>query len=105
MLEDLSNGVVYVEGNFLNDKADYACDVGYKMAGQNQRICEKDGTWSGEPPKCNSEIIPIRIVLIFTPVHCANRPIHFISRYACNIIIAHYVYIRSTLFGLYSYTG
>ena len=36
----------------VGSAARYSCDEGYVLVGDPARVCESDGTWSGEPPRC-----------------------------------------------------
>ena len=43
---DTSKGTGYLAG------AAYTCKKGYRLEGQNVRICQADDTWSDAPPVC-----------------------------------------------------
>ena len=39
--------------NVFGDRCRYYCDIGYlKINGSNERDCQANGTWSGQPPNC-----------------------------------------------------
>ncbi|CAH3141747.1 unnamed protein product [Porites lobata] len=39
--------------NVFGDKCLYDCDIGYlKINGSSERVCQANGTWSGQPPDC-----------------------------------------------------
>nr|XP_022326524.1 protein lev-9-like isoform X1 [Crassostrea virginica] len=38
--------------NMFGGIATYNCDWGYEIQGQKDRVCQGDGLWSGEAPKC-----------------------------------------------------
>ena len=44
---DLSGGTVY------QSIAYYSCNIRHKLSGAATRICQADGTWSGNPPTCD----------------------------------------------------
>ena len=50
-----SNGRVVLSGSTLSSNAIYSCNRGFILVGVNRRVCQVDGTWSGEAPTCNSE--------------------------------------------------
>ena len=46
------NGIVDIQGNTPGGSAVYLCNPGLSLIGSSRRICNVDGTWSGEPPTC-----------------------------------------------------
>lgn len=50
----LSRGeVMYLnESTFLDSHIRYSCNANYRIVGDHERICLKDGLWSGISPKC-----------------------------------------------------
>lgn len=34
----------------------YSCDLGYVLVGENRRMCEAQGAWSGQTPTCTGMI-------------------------------------------------
>ena len=47
------NGMVTTtNGNFVDSVATFTCDFGYILDGDDQRICQPNGTWSSMPPQC-----------------------------------------------------
>ena len=53
MLENPRNGQVATpEGSVFESQAQYSCDDGYDLFGDDTRECEADGEWSGEEPAC-----------------------------------------------------
>ena len=43
--------------NVFGDKCLLYCDIGYrKINGSSERICQADGTWSGEVPHCEGRL-------------------------------------------------
>ena len=51
-LKDPRDGRVEYGGVTVGSAARYSCDEGYVLVGDPARVCESDGTWSGEPPRC-----------------------------------------------------
>lgn len=45
-------GSLRYTGLIYNSLAIYSCPNGYLLSGYKQRVCKKDGTWAGTPPKC-----------------------------------------------------
>ena len=41
-------GVVYS----INSKVYFDCDLGYELAGSEERKCQRNGTWTGSQPVC-----------------------------------------------------
>ena len=54
-LADPRNGDVDFSSTTFNSKATYSCDKGYVLVGQELRVCQANGDWSGEAPTCRSE--------------------------------------------------
>ncbi len=52
LLKDPTGGEVNLTGSRIGDMATYECYQGYDLSGLQTRICQKDGTWSGEAPTC-----------------------------------------------------
>ena len=36
--------------------ANYTCNEGYNLTGITQRICQSNGSWSGDVPTCQSKL-------------------------------------------------
>ena len=51
-LSDPLNGNVDVNQTVINSTATYTCLIGYILSGDNTRICQADGVWSGSEPTC-----------------------------------------------------
>ena len=49
-----SNGDIRVSNTLFGSSARYSCFPGYKLAGLSFRVCQLDGTWSGNAPICES---------------------------------------------------
>ena len=56
VLEQLPNGVVTVNASFyvpvVSTVATYACKRGYFVEGNESRICQDNGMWTGAKPTC-----------------------------------------------------
>ena len=39
--------------------ATYSCISGYNLVGDSKRTCQVNGSWSGQIPQCNREIVYI----------------------------------------------
>ena len=35
------------------DICNFTCDIGYELSGSDTRICQSDGSWSGNSAMCN----------------------------------------------------
>ena len=46
------NGLVTFVSTTLGSRADYSCNTGFVLMGISFRMCELDGSWSGEAPEC-----------------------------------------------------
>ena len=55
MLDDPDNGVVMQGNREYQTIANYTCDPGFGLDGDEMRTCQADGMWSGEQPTCVSE--------------------------------------------------
>ena len=51
-LNDPSNGQVTLNGTTFWSVATYTCDPGFNIVGDMKRICQANGTWSGNEPTC-----------------------------------------------------
>ena len=51
-LPNPTNGIVDIQGNTPGGSAVYLCNPGLSLIGSSRRICNVDGTWSGDPPTC-----------------------------------------------------
>ncbi|XP_078575446.1 sushi, von Willebrand factor type A, EGF and pentraxin domain-containing protein 1-like isoform X3 [Branchiostoma floridae x Branchiostoma japonicum] len=83
--DTVENGKVKANfGHIYNEVAEYTCDEGYVLSGNRSRICQADGTWSGENPRCKPRHCPV-------PSHLKNgkmKGIQYFYRqsvqYSCN---------------------
>ena len=46
------NGRVTVNGCRTGDRAEYSCDEGYELVGDQTRECMSNSQWSGQTPSC-----------------------------------------------------
>ena len=56
-LADPANGDVDQSGNRPGSTATYTCVRGYELVGEDTRICQDNGEWSGEAPRCRRKNI------------------------------------------------
>ena len=54
-LDDIPNGSVDMIGVTVGSTATYTCNDNYQLMGASTRMCQPDGTWSGEEPMCIGE--------------------------------------------------
>ena len=70
-------------GNAVGDTVLYLCDSGYVVDGLIVRLCEDDGRWSGEEPRCVSKYLSdsrLSNVKLVVSVCLANRKlVHYQS--------------------------
>nr|XP_033811207.1 sushi domain-containing protein 2 isoform X2 [Geotrypetes seraphini] len=48
-------GTRYLSGSSVH----FSCDQGYKLAGSEERTCQPNGKWSGEPAQCVSDALAL----------------------------------------------
>ena len=41
-----------VSGRYYGDRAIYTCDTGHQLVGNEERVCQETGLWSGSEPYC-----------------------------------------------------
>ena len=59
-----TNGQVsHPSGTTLGQRATYSCDTGYNLVGNNTRVCQATGVWSGSAPTCLIEGISCSLFL------------------------------------------
>lgn len=46
------NVILYFADTTYGSVTEYSCNIGYLLMGNNDSICQEDGTWSNDPPKC-----------------------------------------------------
>lgn len=51
----IPNGHLVVTNRTINGTSTYSCAKGHKLSGNETRICELGGRWSGEEPSCRCE--------------------------------------------------
>ena len=51
----MNGEVSHFNGTTFRQTATYSCNTGYNLVGDNARMCEVDGMWSGSEPTCISE--------------------------------------------------
>lgn len=87
-LEDPENGEVSVTTRTIDSVANYTCNPGYALVGNDMRTCLETGIWSGEEPTCTSKYYDSQIMgvimwcgtLVFLPTGLlVPNMIHIIS--------------------------
>lgn len=53
----------------VHSTIDFHCEHGHKLVGESSLICQQDGEWSGDSPKCECK---------FSIVVCMMKKIDFI---------------------------
>ena len=57
-LADSTNGrVSHTGGTTFGQTANYSCNTGYRLVGDNIRTCQATGEWSGSVPTCHGIVI------------------------------------------------
>lgn len=51
----ISNGHLVVSNRTINGTASYTCARGHKLQGNETRVCQLGGKWSGDEPSCRCE--------------------------------------------------
>ena len=51
------NGKVRLKERTYSSKADYTCNDGFDLVGDNYRICQADRSWSGNAPFCECKFL------------------------------------------------
>ena len=49
------NGFLFLNGTSFESVAEYSCETGYDLIGEESRVCTNYSTWSGEDPICQSK--------------------------------------------------
>ena len=62
-----SNGILECNSSVqvTYTRCNTSCDIGYEVVGSAVRICQPDGTWSGETAYCQ----PLRCPTLFPPIN------------------------------------
>lgn len=67
--ENISNGNVMLPSNatYYGGLALYTCNANFELDGVSRRLCQENGTWSSDAPKCKGNTLYIfyKLVLIF----------------------------------------
>ena len=76
-LTNLANGQVGSTGTTFGQIATYSCNTGYNLVGNNTRMCQATGVWSGSAPTCQG-MVANRPPLFSSICIYNNKPIfHF----------------------------
>ena len=54
VLKSPTNGHVTVGKRIIGSIALYSCAVGFVINGDDRRVCQSDGQWSGKEPFCDA---------------------------------------------------
>ena len=65
-LPNPANGIVDIQGNTPGGSAIYLCNPGLSLIGSSRRICNVDGTWSGDPPTCIGRLSDIHNIVLLS---------------------------------------
>jgi len=57
VLRNITNGTVEQSGTAVGDIATYRCVKRYILEGNKRRVCQRDGSWTGLDPTCQSECL------------------------------------------------
>ena len=49
------NGTLTINGTTFASTANYSCNEGYNITGDEMRTCQENGSWIGQDPACQSE--------------------------------------------------
>ena len=55
----LTNGHIDISAYFFGSVITYNCDYGYRLNGVKSRICQENGVWSDDDPKCEAITCPV----------------------------------------------
>ena len=71
MLQNISNGELVISGFNLDATANYTCNPNFVIrAGLSNRVCQRNGAWSGSKPKCGKLMMQqVTSSLILDPVY------------------------------------
>ena len=74
-----TNGQVsHTAGTTYRQKATYSCDAGFNLVGDNIRMCQVSGVWSGNAPICQGELLiyyaTTMLVVFSLLVDCVSQP-------------------------------
>ena len=50
-----NGGIRYVD-TLEDSVANYSCNLGYRLDGDSQRVCQSNAMWSGAVPNCIREL-------------------------------------------------
>ncbi|XP_035685121.1 beta-2-glycoprotein 1-like [Branchiostoma floridae] len=53
----LNGQITAIDGYCSGNDIQFSCDPGYELAGRSSATCQTDGSWDGEIPTCQREIV------------------------------------------------
>ena len=81
-----ANGSVLFEPRLVGTTASYSCNQGNLLEGIPQRVCQQNGTWSGDQPFCLCESDPVvAYVCRVHPVVAYVCRVHPVVAYVCRV--------------------
>ena len=77
---NITNGQVDYTGITYWSTANYSCDIGYRLAGSEVKICQDSKMWTPNDTECNSETIHMT-TLDYTcrSNHCNNSTVQLLT--------------------------
>ena len=64
MLGNIANGAVNVTSRTVGSRATYTCNDGYRLQGDKQRECQRNGQWSGQEPVCRGTYVSFELIKV-----------------------------------------
>ncbi len=46
------NGLIFISGTSLGFSVTYSCNIRFDLIGDEERVCQSNGEWSGDEPIC-----------------------------------------------------
>ncbi|XP_063401402.1 sushi, von Willebrand factor type A, EGF and pentraxin domain-containing protein 1-like [Mytilus trossulus] len=84
-LTALTGGQISTTGQTFRSVATYSCNDGYTMDGENIRVCQPEGFWSGKVPTCNPVVCPNLSSPEDGKVSVTSQTYPSIAKYECNV--------------------
>ncbi|XP_046856977.1 CUB and sushi domain-containing protein 3-like isoform X2 [Xenia sp. Carnegie-2017] len=81
LLTHPSHGYLVSNSQQCGDVVQYRCDHGYHVIGSAKRLCQSDGTWTGQEPVCRSNKNPLPLTTLPSKT-VVNRKIQVPTRTA-----------------------
>ena len=83
---EVSNGGYVSNGQMYGARANYSCANNYKLVGDNYRLCDANGQWSGQSPTCVLKTCDALVTTEFTNgyIDVSSNDVGAIATYKCN---------------------